>query len=142
MRKLSDHSPLIITVWGQHTAPNNPPRFFDTSLLSDEKSKKEMLEAWDGNRPPPSNDQDWPAWLEAAIGRVMHCNTRLARAKKRAQGTRVRTHAGEKKALLRELETESGTITGQNDLSQFIIDYYTHLYSSDMLTPSTAEAQA
>jgi hypothetical protein len=61
--------------------------------LSDEKSKKEMLEAWDGNRPLPSNDQDWPAWLEAAIGRVMHCNTRLARVKKRAQGTRVRTHA-------------------------------------------------
>ncbi len=56
MRKLLDHSPLIITVWVQPTAPNNPPRFFDTSLLSNEKSKKEMLEAWDGNHPPPSND--------------------------------------------------------------------------------------
>jgi hypothetical protein len=93
VRKLLDHSPLIITVWGQHTAPNNPPRFFDTSLLSDEKSKKEMLETWDGNRPPPSNDQDWSPWLEATIERVVHCNTRLVRAKKRAQRTHVRTHA-------------------------------------------------
>jgi exonuclease III len=45
VRKLSDHSPLIITIWGQHNAPSNPPRFFDISLLSDEKSKQEMLEA-------------------------------------------------------------------------------------------------
>ncbi|CAK9860655.1 unnamed protein product [Sphagnum jensenii] len=58
VRKLSDHSPLIITVWGQHIAPNNPLRFFDTSLLSDEKSKKEMLEVWDENHPFPSNDRD------------------------------------------------------------------------------------
>jgi hypothetical protein len=45
VRKLSDHSALIITIWGQHNAPNNPPRFFDISLLSDERSKQEMLEA-------------------------------------------------------------------------------------------------
>jgi len=32
VRKLSDHSPLIVMVWGQHTAPNNPPHFFNTSL--------------------------------------------------------------------------------------------------------------
>jgi hypothetical protein len=99
--KLSDHSPLIITVWGHHTTPSNPPRFFDTSLPSDEKSKKEMLEARDRNRLLPSNDQDWPAWLEAAIERVMLCNTSLAREKKCAQGTRVRTHA--KKIQLAEI---------------------------------------
>jgi hypothetical protein len=58
VRKLSDHSSLIITVWGQHTVPNNPPRFFNISLLSDEKSKKEMLETWDENHLLPSNDQD------------------------------------------------------------------------------------
>ncbi len=51
-------------------------------------------------------------------------------------------HIGKKKALLRELETESGTITGQNDLAQFITDYYTRLYSLDTLAPSTAEARA
>jgi hypothetical protein len=53
VRKLTDHSPLIITIWGQHNAPNNPPRFFDISLLSDERSRQEMLKAWDGNHPPP-----------------------------------------------------------------------------------------
>jgi hypothetical protein len=47
---------------------------------------------------------------------------------------------GKKKALLRELETESGTITSQNDLAQFITDYYTRLYSSDAFAPGTAEA--
>jgi hypothetical protein len=40
-----DHSPLIITVWGKHDAPSNPPRFFDTSFLSDEKGGQEMWEA-------------------------------------------------------------------------------------------------
>jgi len=48
---------------------------------------------------------------------------------------------GKKKALLRELETESGTITGQSDLSQYIRDFYTHLYSSDAHAPNTVEAQ-
>jgi len=45
VRKLTDHSPLLIMIWGQHNAPSNPPRFFDISLLSDEKSRQEMLEA-------------------------------------------------------------------------------------------------
>jgi exonuclease III len=53
VRKLSDHSPLIITIWGQHSAPNNPPRSFDISLLSNERSRQQMLEAWGGNHPPP-----------------------------------------------------------------------------------------
>ncbi len=94
IRKLSDHSPLISMVWGQHPPPpDNPPCFFDTSLLSEEKSKQEMLEAWTGDLPRPTNERDWSTWLEPAIGRVMHSNTRLAREKKRAQGMRVRTYA-------------------------------------------------
>ncbi len=43
--------------------------------------------------------------------------------------------------MLRELETESGTISGQSDLSQYIRDFYTHLYSTDAHAPSTVEAQ-
>ncbi len=43
--------------------------------------------------------------------------------------------------MLRELETESGTISGQSDLFQYITDFYTHLYSSDAHTPGTDEAQ-
>jgi hypothetical protein len=93
VRKLSDHLPLVITVWGNHPPLGNAPRFFDTSLLSEETCKKEMLSTWDGDHSRLANDQDWSAWLEATIGRVMHCNTRLARDKKRAQGTRARTYA-------------------------------------------------
>jgi len=52
VRKLSDHSPLVITIWGQHSTPNNPSRHFDIALLSDEKSRKEMLQAWVGPPPP------------------------------------------------------------------------------------------
>ncbi|CAK9251316.1 unnamed protein product [Sphagnum jensenii] len=86
MRKLSDHSPLIITIWGQHNTPNNPPRFFDIFLMSDKRSKQKMLEDWvkDHPPPPPPNDLDWPTWLKAAIGRVMLCNSRLSKAKKHA----------------------------------------------------------
>ncbi len=48
---------------------------------------------------------------------------------------------GKKKALLKELKTESGTITGQHDLIQYITDFYTRLYTSDALAPGTVEAQ-
>ncbi len=61
VRKFNNHSPLIITVWGKLDAPSNPPRFFDTFLMSDERGKKEMWEAWVGNHPLPSspcNDLD------------------------------------------------------------------------------------
>jgi len=45
VRKLSDHSPLIITIWGHPSTPNCPPRYFDIALLKDDKSKKELLDA-------------------------------------------------------------------------------------------------
>jgi len=206
VKKLSDHSPLVITVWGNHLPLGNPPRFFDASLLSEETCKKEMLLVWDGDHSRRTNDQDWLAWLEAAIGHVMHCNTRLARDKKHAQRTRIRTYAkkvqlakiqlqsdrtnvevrdilsnaqsklaevfqdsvarnqhlslakwlrygntcskpffdfhriGKKKALLKELETESRTVTGQSDLTDYITDYYKCLYASKASTSGTKEA--
>jgi hypothetical protein len=49
---------------------------------------------------------------------------------------------GKKKTLLRELEIETGSITAQKDLSQFIIGFYASLYSSDAHLPDTGEAQA
>jgi len=104
VRKLSNHSPLIITIWGWHNAPSSPLRFFDISLLSDERSKKEILEAWVGNHPPPSNELDWPAWLEVATSRVMLCNSRLSKAKKHAQGACIR--ACTKKIQLAEIQLQ------------------------------------
>jgi hypothetical protein len=137
----------------------------------------------------------------------MSCNTRLAKDKKRAQSTRVRTHTkkvqlaeiqlqtdptnveirdilsdaqgklaevfqdsvarnrhlstarwfrygdtcskpffdfhrvGKKKALIRELETESGTVMGQSNLTDYITDYYKRLYASGANAPSTKKAQ-
>lgn len=102
VRKLSDHSPLIITIWGQHSAPNNPPCYFDIALLSDGKSRKEMLEAWVAI--PPPNDLDWPTWLEAATDKVMRCNSRLSKERKHAQGTCVR--ACSKKIQLPEIQLQ------------------------------------
>lgn len=49
---------------------------------------------------------------------------------------------GKKKTILREIMTESGSITAQKDLSQFITDFYTNLYASDAHIPGTTEAQA
>lgn len=93
MRKLSDHSPLVITIWGQSVAPNKPAHYFDTSLLDEEECKAAMLQAWEGDLPSPTNDREWPTWLEAASTRVMRCNTCLVKTKKRLKGTCVRTHA-------------------------------------------------
>jgi len=64
VRKLSDHSPLVILVWGKHKeTPRNRTRFFDISFLSEESEKKKLWEAWVENHPPPtapSQDFDWP----------------------------------------------------------------------------------
>jgi len=105
VRKLTDHSPLIITIWGQHNAPSSPSRFFDISLLSEERSRQKMLDVWVESHPfPLSNEADWSAWLEAATGRVMMCNVRLSKEKKHAQGTSVR--ACTKKIQLVEIQFE------------------------------------
>ncbi len=49
---------------------------------------------------------------------------------------------GIKRALLRELETEEGLVTGQSDLALYITSFYANLYTSDARAPDTAEAQA
>jgi len=49
---------------------------------------------------------------------------------------------GKKKTFLRELETGSRTISGQDKLSLYIIEFYTCLYSSEAHALGTTEAQA
>ncbi len=48
---------------------------------------------------------------------------------------------GKKKTLMRELETDSGTIMGQQDLTHHVTSFYSRLYTSDANTPSIAKAQ-
>jgi exonuclease III len=56
VRKLSDHSPLTITIWGrQRTTHGTRPSYFDLSLLGEERGRKELLEAWTGAHPPLHN---------------------------------------------------------------------------------------
>jgi hypothetical protein len=49
---------------------------------------------------------------------------------------------GKKRTLLRELETEVGTVTGQSDLTLYVTSSYANLYSSDALASGTVEVQA
>jgi len=56
IEKFSNHSPLLISIWGQATDPVNPSYYFDTSLLEDAEAKVELLQAWSGDLPTPSND--------------------------------------------------------------------------------------
>ncbi|CAK9200167.1 unnamed protein product [Sphagnum troendelagicum] len=58
IRKLSDHSPLTIKIWGLHPPPNNQTRFFNVTLLSEENGKAELLKAWSEEAARPSTDQD------------------------------------------------------------------------------------
>jgi len=48
---------------------------------------------------------------------------------------------GKKKALMRELETNSGTVSGQHDLAHYVTSSYTWLYTSDADSPNTSAAQ-
>jgi hypothetical protein len=45
IRKFSDHSPLVLSIWGQPDIPNKLFHYFDFSLLKDEKGKTKMLQA-------------------------------------------------------------------------------------------------
>ncbi len=90
MRKISDHSPLVITIWGRPSSTATALKYFDTTLLKEDRSRAAILDAWRGTQPPPSLDADWPSWLEAATRRVFACNGRLAREKRRAKGASIR----------------------------------------------------
>jgi hypothetical protein len=43
MRKLTDHSPLSIKIWGHHDTPKSTSDYFDVSLLSDERKKNKFI---------------------------------------------------------------------------------------------------
>jgi hypothetical protein len=70
MRKLTDHSPVYIKIWGSLSPSQNTPGYFEVSLLSDERRKKDMLEAWIGEAPLPTIDQNWAPWLEVTTERT------------------------------------------------------------------------
>ncbi len=46
-----------------------------------------------------------------------------------------------KRTLLKELTTEDGEITGQEDLAHYVCSFYTHLYTSEANAPGTLEAR-
>ncbi len=45
IRKISDHSPLVITIWGRTSAPPRATTYFDISLLKEDASREALLEA-------------------------------------------------------------------------------------------------
>ncbi len=48
---------------------------------------------------------------------------------------------GKKKALMKELETDSGAVLGQQDLSHYVTSFYTRLYTSEADSSNTVAAQ-
>jgi hypothetical protein len=58
MRKLTDHSPVCIKIWGSLGPSQNTLGYFNVSLLSDKQRKKDMLEAWIGEALLPTIDQN------------------------------------------------------------------------------------
>jgi hypothetical protein len=59
IRKFSDHSPLVVSIWGQLAILDKSFHYFDSSLLKNEKGRAEMLQAWEGELPKPSSDSEW-----------------------------------------------------------------------------------
>jgi len=89
IRKITDHSPLVLTVLGRTSAPPKTATYFDTTLLKEDGCRAALLEAWESTQPPPNHDVDWPGWLEAAIEKVLKCNGKLAKERKREKGARI-----------------------------------------------------
>jgi len=90
IRSISDHSPLVLTIWGRLAAPPKSSTFFDTTLLTEEATRSALLEAWASDQPPPSQDSEWPSWLEAVAERVLKRSGKLAKEKKQKKGARLR----------------------------------------------------
>jgi exonuclease III len=88
--KISDHSPLVLTIWGRHSGPSTLAFYFDITLLNEEESKTALLDAWTGTQAMPSQDSEWPSWLKAASERVLQCNIKIAREKKKSKGAMVK----------------------------------------------------
>jgi hypothetical protein len=197
----------MLTIWGRTSAPPTPATYFNIVLLREVDSRSALFDAWTGTQPTPSQDEEWPTWLEAASERVLQCNIRITREKKKAKGARVknlqqkirlaeiqlqrdpedepareilliaqghltdslqekvtRNHQlsaaswfrygdmcskrffdfhriRRKRTPLKELKTEGGDITGQEDLAHYVRAYYAHLYTSEASTPGTSEAR-
>jgi hypothetical protein len=74
IRKISDHSPLVMTVCGRPSAPPKIATYFDITLLKEEECRGALLEAWEGTQAPSNLDEDWPDWLQATSKRVIQCN--------------------------------------------------------------------
>jgi exonuclease III len=45
MRRISDHSPLIMMIWGRTSAPPTVTLYFDLSLLKEKESRAALLAA-------------------------------------------------------------------------------------------------
>jgi hypothetical protein len=43
IQKFSDHSPSVLSIWGQPAIPDKSSHYFDSSLLENEKGRVEML---------------------------------------------------------------------------------------------------
>jgi hypothetical protein len=75
---------------GAHISPPKTATYFDITLLKEDESRGVFLEAWEGTQPPPSQDADWFGWLEATTERVLKCNGKLAKERKREKGAQTR----------------------------------------------------
>jgi hypothetical protein len=58
IQKFLDHSPLVLSIWGQPTILDKPYHYFDSSLLKDEKGRTKMLQAWEGELPKPFSNSE------------------------------------------------------------------------------------
>jgi hypothetical protein len=92
IRKLLDHFPLVLSIWGQPVIFNKPFHYFDSSLLEDEKGRVEMLQASEGELPKPSSDLEWAPWLEAATRRILACNAQLMKERCRLRRAQVKAY--------------------------------------------------
>jgi hypothetical protein len=58
IQKFSNHSPLILMIWGQPTSLDKVNHYFDLSFLWEEDNRAEMLQAWEGDPPKPIDVPD------------------------------------------------------------------------------------
>jgi len=92
IRRISDHSPLVLTIWGRTSAPPTPATYFDIALLKEEDSRSALLNAWTGTQPPPPvrtwNGQ--PGWRRPQEG-CSNATSKSRGKKRRRRGPKPKT---------------------------------------------------
>jgi hypothetical protein len=147
IRKISDHSPLVLTIWGRHSGPYTLASYFDRNLQQKITLAEVQLQRDPEDEPIREILSMAQGHLADTLQEKVARNHQLSSASWFRYGDTCSKRffdfhcIGRKRTPLKELKTEGGDITGQEDLAHYVRSFYERLYTSEADAPNTLEAR-